>query len=282
MKKYIADLIVTKNRKLNAKHHIIEFRYPGTLPEMVPGQFVEVKIDGSETTYLRRPFSIHRANYDDQTLHLLIKVVGDGTRALAASKEGDIVNIMLPLGIGFNITEKKKVLLVGGGCGVAPLYFLAEKLHKKDNDVTILIGGKTSEDILLADEYQKFGKVFVATEDGSLGEKGMVTAHSLLRGNSETITDYSDMSNNLQPKFDKIYCCGPDGMMRAIAHYAEQLNISCEVSLENTMACGIGACLCCVVESTTGNITVCTEGPVFDSKRLKGWTKETEVGCSLD
>ncbi len=277
MKKYIQDLKVISNKSLNSKHNLIEFKLPGTVPEMIPGQFVEVKVDGSQSTYLRRPFSIHRVNEENQTMHLLVKIVGNGTRTLAASKPGDIVNVMFPLGRGFNFTENKKVLLVGGGCGVAPLYFLAEQLHKRGNSVTILIGGRTGDDILMADEYKAFGEVLIATEDGSIGEKGMVTNHSVMKINNE-----SDFIATQQNKFAKIYCCGPDGMMRAIAHHAEQLNIPCEVSLENTMACGIGACLCCVVESVSGNITVCTEGPVFDSTQLKGWTKEKEVGCSLD
>lgn len=281
MKKYISDFTVVKNTQLNSKHCLLELRASSPLPEIVPGQFVEVKVDDSETTYLRRPFSIHRINREKNTMHLLIKIVGDGTRTLAGLKEGELVNIMFPLGKGFSLPKKKKVLLVGGGCGVAPLYFLAESLFKNGNDVSVLIGGRTSEDLLLADEYLKFGTVYLATEDGSAGEKGMVTAHSLIKGKIDDQTDYSDIQET-NTKFDKIYCCGPEGMMRAIAHHAEQIDVDCEVSLENTMACGIGACLCCVVESTSGNICVCTEGPVFDSKKLKGWTKEIEEGCSLD
>lgn len=281
MKKYISDFRVIDNIQLNSKHHLLELKSDTPLPEIVPGQFVEVKVDGSETTYLRRPFSIHRVNYEENTMHLLIKMVGAGTNKLASSKPGEAINIMFPLGKGFNLTDNKRVLLVGGGCGVAPLYFLAKQLHEKGNDVNVLIGGRTSEDILMAEDYAAFGKVYIATEDGSTGEKGMVTAHSIIKGKREIATDYSEISENAT-KFDKIYCCGPDGMMRAIAHIAELMNIPCEVSLENTMACGIGACLCCVVESNTGNVCVCTEGPVFDSKRLRGWTKETEVGCSLD
>lgn len=281
MKKYLTDFTVNSNKTLNSKHHVLELKSATPLPEMVPGQFVEVKVEGSQSTYLRRPFSIHRVDYVENTMHLLIKVVGPGTNKLASSNVGDQINIMFPLGKGFNLTENKRVLLVGGGCGVAPLYFLAKLLHEKGNDVNVLIGGRSSDDILMADDYAVFGKVFVSTEDGSRGEKGMVTAHSILKGKREHATDYSQIEDNAV-KFDKIYCCGPDGMMRAIAHHAELMNIPCEVSLENTMACGIGACLCCVVESNTGNICVCTEGPVFDSKRLKGWTAETEVGCSLD
>jgi dihydroorotate dehydrogenase electron transfer subunit len=101
---------------------------------------------------------------------------------LLLQKPGDTINIMFPLGKGFNLTDNKRVLLVGGGCGVAPLYFLAKLLHEKGNDVSVLIGGRTGEDILMADDYSEFGKVYIATEDGSIGEKGMVTAHSILKG----------------------------------------------------------------------------------------------------
>lgn len=282
MKKYIAEFTVVENSKLNPKHNLIELECSIELPDIIPGQFVEVKIDGSETTYLRRPFSIHRIDRKKNTMHLLVKVVGAGTEKLANINKGDRVNIMFPLGKGFNLTANKEVLLVGGGCGVAPLYFLAEKLKANGNHVSVLIGGRSSHDILLADDYLKFGEVFIATEDGTLGEKGMVTAHSIIKGKHDQAPDYSELKDEVVRKFDKIYCCGPDGMMRAVAHIAEQLGIPCEVSLENTMACGIGACLCCVVESVNGNICVCTEGPVFNSKQLKGWTKETEIGCSLD
>lgn len=267
MKKQIAELLVVENTPLNLKHNLLQLKSSSTLPEMTPGQFVEVKVDGSESTYLRRPFSIHRVDYQKNTIHLLIKVVGKGTKSLSELKAGDSIDIVFPLGKGFNIIENDNVLLVGGGCGVAPLYFLAEQLNSKGNKVNILIGGRSGEDILLHDQYKAYGNVFISTEDGSLGERGMVTSHSLF---------------NAQPGFGKIYCCGPDGMMRAVAHYAEKHKIPCEVSLENTMACGIGACLCCVVESVQGNVCVCTEGPVFDSSTLKGWTVENEIGCSLD
>jgi dihydroorotate dehydrogenase electron transfer subunit len=269
MKKYVADFIVISNTRLNDKHYLVELKAEGPLPEIIPGQFVEVKVDGSTSTYLRRPFSIHRVDKVNNTMHLLIKVVGDGTNALANISVGKKLNMMFPLGKGFNLTDNKEILLVGGGCGVAPLYFLAEQLSIKGNKVHILIGGRSSQDILLSDDYKKYGQVHIATEDGTMGEQGMVTIHSII-------------SEENRSRFDKIYCCGPDGMMRAVAHLVEKTGIPCEVSLENTMACGIGACLCCVVESKNGNICVCTEGPVFDSKILKGWTNEEEVGCSLD
>lgn len=281
MKKYIADLVVISNTPLNARHNIIELKASELLPEIIPGQFVEVKVEGSERVYLRRPFSIHRVDYHLNTIHLLVKVIGPGTEILASLHPGKAVNLLFPLGKGFRLTENSEVLLVGGGCGVAPLYFLAEQLHARGNSVHVLIGGRSATDILLADEYEKFGRVYITTEDGTLGEKGMVTAHSIVKGNRAKISEYAEDQDTIKKDFDKIYCCGPDGMMRAIAHLAEKLGITCEVSLENTMACGIGACLCCVVKSKKGNVCVCTEGPVFDSRDLKGWTMENEIGCSL-
>ena len=268
MKKQLLDLSILSNTRLNASHHLIELGCDNPLPGMLPGQFAEVKVEDHPGTYLRRPFSIHRFDHATNTMHLLIKMVGGGTKAISALEKGKKLNVMLPLGKGFTLFKNKKVLLVGGGCGVAPLYFLAEQLSKRDNTITILIGGRSATDILLAKEYSAYGTVHISTEDGTLGEKGMVTGNPLLSAG--------------KPDFDQIYCCGPDGMMRAVAHIAEKANISCEVSLENTMACGIGACLCCVVETKRGHECVCTEGPVFDANELKGWSKGVEISCTID
>lgn len=268
MKKYILNFKILTNQALNYNHNLLELECNEPLPAMVPGQFAEVRVDGSVNTYLRRPFSIHRVNPERNSIHLLIKSVGEGSLTLANLKAKATVNIMLPLGNGFPIEENGDVLLVGGGCGVAPLWFLADQLKKKGNEISMLIGGRSAKDILLADEYAEFGKVYISTEDGSRGEPGMVTVHSILKQD--------------KLPFTAIYCCGPDGMMKAVSHIAEKQGIPCLVSLENTMACGIGACLCCVVDTKQGNRCVCTDGPVFSSLELKGWSAETEVGCSLD
>jgi dihydroorotate dehydrogenase electron transfer subunit len=268
MKKYILNFKILTNQALNYNHKLLELECMEPLPNMVPGQFAEVRVDGSLKTYLRRPFSIHRVDYAKNTIHLMIKSVGDGTRTLANLQAGAIVNIMLPLGNGFPVEKNGKPLMVGGGCGIAPLWFLAENLKKNGNDVTLLIGGRSAKDVLLAKEYSTFAKVLISTEDGSLGETGMVTAHSVFK---QEHLPYST-----------IYCCGPDGMMKAVSHLAEKQGIPCLVSLENTMACGIGACLCCVVDTKLGHRCVCTDGPVFNSNELKGWTAETEVGCSIE
>ena len=170
-------------------------------------------------------------------------------------RSGDILNCVLPLGNSFSTVaggNKKKVLLVGGGVGVAPL--LWQGMHVKDNggEPFFLLGARTGKDVLEKELFANVGKVFITTEDGSEGEKGFVTNHSLLK----------------KENFDLIQTCGPKPMMMAIARYALEQDIPCEVSLENMMACGVGACLCCVEKTEQGNQCVCTEGPVFNIKKL--------------
>jgi len=222
---------------------------------MFPGQFVQVLVEDSGSTFLRRPFSIHFVDYSTNLLKLMIQIKGDGTRKLSGLKEGERLNLIYPLGNSFTLDAIAPVLLIGGGCGVAPLLFLAEQFNHKGIKPTILIGGKTKKDLLDIDEYRKLGDVLISTEDGSEGEKGLVTEHSILK--KEKL------------EFSKIYCCGPDPMMKKIAAIADKASVDCEVSLENTMACGFGVCLCCITPTVHGNQRVCVEGPVFDTKELR-------------
>jgi len=159
------------------------------------------------------------------------------------------------LGNSFSVVGEGKALIVGGGSGIAPFIQLGRELKRRSIQTTFLIGGRTKNDVFLTDEFSKFGEVLVTTEDGSRGEKGFVTHHSVFSGDFD---------------FNKIYTCGPDPMMKAIAKIATEKNIDCKASLENMMACGIGACLCCVTPTINGNKVVCTEGPVFNTKEL-GW-----------
>ena len=224
------------------------------LPDILPGQFVQVRVDGSPSTYLRRPISIHDVDSQNNEITLLVQQIGEGTRHLAATEIGDAINVVLPLGNGFSIPEKgERCLLVGGGIGIAPLFYFAKVLNEKGVRPSLLLGGKTMSDLLRLDDYEKFGETFVTTEDGSLGEKGFVTMHSVWQ----------------KQGFDKIYVCGPKPMMRAVAKLAAEKGVWCEVSLENLMACGLGACLCCVEDTVDGHVCVCKEGPVFNTRRLK-------------
>lgn len=267
MKKVIHDLVVIENKPVGGNNFILRLKATELLPKMMPGQFCEVKVDKDPTVFLRRPFSIHNVDYDTNTITLLIKAVGKGTTTLSGISQGDILNMVYPLGNGFSLTVEPKVLLVGGGCGVAPLLFLAHTLKKMGINPVILVGGRTAEDVPRIEAYQAVAETYIATEDGSAGEKGLVTQHTIFR--------------TRLAEFKRIYTCGPEGMMKAVAKAAEALDILCEVSLENTMACGIGACLCCVTETKEGHKCVCTDGPVFDSLDLNGWNIDKASTCSL-
>lgn len=255
MKKYILDLQVTENLHLHENYVLLKLTQSQPLPEMHPGQFVEVRIDDSPSTFLRRPISINYVDKNKNELWLLIQLVGEGTKHLAKVKEGDIINIVLPLGNGFSIPASKESqpLLVGGGVGTAPMLFLGEHLKQQGFNPTFLLGARSAKDLLQLEEFNKLGTVYTTTEDGNAGETGYVTQHSVLQ----------------LKQFDMIYTCGPKPMMVSVAKYAKMKNIECEVSLENHMACGVGACLCCVENiKEEGNVCVCKEGPVFNIKKL--------------
>jgi dihydroorotate dehydrogenase electron transfer subunit len=255
LKKYIHDFEVVSKSNLNNLHYLLRLKLQEKLPDILPGQFAEVLVENSTATFLRRPISIHNVDFEKNTLDLYVKCVGKGTAKLRTLIPGDTLNLVYPLGNGFGLDFAGEALLIGGGCGVAPLLYLAKNLKQAGKKVTVLIGARTADELSETEEYEKTGTLFLSTEDGSAGEKGMVTQNSLIR---------NDLKN-----FGKIFCCGPELMMKAVASIAKINNISCEVSLENTMACGIGACLCCVTETTEGNKCVCTEGPVFNINELK-------------
>ena len=253
MKKYILDLKVKQVEQIHQRYVLIKLTHENTLPEMLPGQFVEVRVDGSPSTFLRRPISINFVDRENNELWLLVATVGDGTKQLAKLKFGDVLNCVLPLGNGFTPAKQgEKVLLVGGGVGVAPLLYMGAEMKRQGIEPTFLLGARTANDLLMLPIFNKYGRAYVTTEDGSMGEKGFVTNHSILN----------------QEHFDRISTCGPTPMMKAVARYARQSNVDCEASLENLMACGLGACLCCVEKTTEGNLCVCKDGPVFNIKKL--------------
>ena len=255
MAKFIHDFKVVENRPVNKDYFVLYLECPIQLPPILPGQFVQVQVHSSPTTYLRRPISIYDVDRDKNQLLLLIKKVGNGTKALSSLKVGEYLNLVYPLGNSFSIPHSGRVLLIGGGVGIAPMLYLAKYLKTKNVEAHVLIGGKSTHDIIECDKYKPYCEVYITTDDGSLGEKGLVTQHSLF---GEQIKFY-----------DRVYVCGPNPMMIAVSKLVEKYNIPCEVSLENMMACGIGACLCCVAPTPEGNKTTCVEGPVFNSKDLK-------------
>jgi len=254
MAKRIEDLKVIENKRLNKDFFILELSGSTKIPEFKPGQFAQVKVDGSPETFLRRPISIHDVDYEKNTFKILIQIAGKGTKILSELGVGDTLNLIYPLGNSFSLPSRgEKVLLVGGGCGIAPLLFLGRYLKSNGFVPDILLGFRNRARIIEFDEYLEIGSIHVTTEDGSMGEKGYVTSHSVFSTH----------------QYNRIYCCGPDTMMKAIATYCKGRNIRCEVSLENLMACGIGACLCCIVDTVKGNLCTCVDGPVFNVNDLK-------------
>lgn len=249
--KKIIDFIVKENRHLNADHFLLVL-YAAGIPEIKAGQFVNVKVEGAPSTFLRRPISIHNVEPEKGLLYLLIKIAGKGTAKLSELKAGDKLNIILPLGNSFTLPDEGRCLLIGGGVGIAPLLHLSKELQQKGLSPVVLIGTRSVGDIVLKEEYEKYAEVYYTTEDGSYGEKGYPTQHSILN-----------------ERFDHIFCCGPSPMMKAVAQYAYVNRIHCEVSLENMMACGIGACLCCVTDTKEGHQCVCTNGPIFNINDLQ-------------
>ena len=224
------------------------------LEEIKAGQFVQVRVDDAQHTYLRRPISIHDVDYQNRTITLLVQRVGEGTNKMSDIEIGDTLNMIYPLGNGFTIPENNEgnVILVGGGIGIAPLYYLGKMLKEKGIEPQFLLGGRSKSDLIMLEEFESVGKVYITTNDGSLGETGFVTQHSIWK----------------EKQFDMIYTCGPKPMMMAVTKIARENNIDCEVSLENLMACGLGACLCCVENTIEGNVCVCKEGPVMNINKL--------------
>ncbi len=234
-------------------HVLLKLTDEVALPEIMPGQFVELRVTDSPSTYLRRPISVNNVDYERNELWLLVHVVGAGTAAMSRLKVGDRISCLFPLGNGYSPAEAgQQLLLVGGGVGTAPLIYNGLCARARGAEVSFLLGAKKGGDILQLELFKTIGNVYVTTEDGSAGEPGFVTNHSILKSK----------------RFDLIQVCGPKPMMQAVARYAKAEGIACEVSLENMMACGLGACLCCVEKTREGNLCVCKEGPVFNIERL--------------
>jgi dihydroorotate dehydrogenase electron transfer subunit len=221
---------------------------PAIVSQVKPGQFVHVKAAGNSHLLLRRPLSIADCNQERGTLTLIYRIVGSGTAQLAALNPGEFIDCMGPLGSGFTI-QGEKPLLVGGGMGIAPLVLLGRALCPRP--IEVLIGGRTQEDMFWPDLFNDICHgLHITTDDGSLGHRG--TTVNLLPAILK------------QQKIDMIYTCGPRVMMEHVAKVAMQAGIPCQVSLEEHMACGVGACLSCTCAGMDGvRRKICSDGPVF-------------------
>ncbi|MDE6311910.1 MAG: dihydroorotate dehydrogenase electron transfer subunit [Muribaculaceae bacterium] len=248
---------ILRKLELEAGYFLLDLSpVEGVLPEDIqPGQFVEISVP-DHSKLLRRPISIHFADYKSNILRLLIRVVGEGTKAVCSMSEGDSLDIILPLGKGFSTEFKSgdRVILVGGGVGVAPLLYQAALLKDLGVDVRMVYGARNSHELVVAEAFKDYAELEITTDDGSCGTPGRVTDSLCFA----TMLESASM----------VQCCGPAPMMKAVAAVCRDKGTPCEVSLENMMACGLGACLCCVEKTVKGNVCVCTEGPVFNIDQL--------------
>lgn len=252
MKKHKIKMEVCGVRILegNAVHLQLQCADGSPMPEMMPGQFVEVGVDKAHVL-LNRPFSIF--NRTDKMLELLVKPLGRASSALMDYRVGDTMEVIAPLGRGFDLCAPvHDVLLIGGGVGIAPMYYQARMLREHGKTVTIIYGERTAPDAELCRLLESVATLHICTDDGSAGFHGFVTQHPAL----------------LARKYQVVQVCGPMPMMKSLHGICRQMAIPAQFSLENKMACGLGACLCCVENTTSGHRCVCTDGPVFNSDEL--------------
>lgn len=239
---------VLANQKINAEYHQISFRSKGLAQKVRPGQFLHIQITSSQDPFLRRPFSYYRIR--GEVVDVLYEIMGRATEILSRLKKGTPLRIMGPLGRPFSEKIKaKKRILVGGGVGVPPLVFLAERYGCE----RFFIGTKSCREVLPSKEIQKFRRqVFYSTDDGSYGQKGFVT---------QLLEKYLKKVENPNDYF--IQTCGPTAMMKRVLEIARHYSVPGEASWEERMACGLGVCLGCMVKTRQGWTPSCTEGPVF-------------------
>ena len=243
--------------------YLMKLKAPEIVQNALPGQFIHIKCSKDNYPLLRRPLSIHRIDKEKGEIFILFQVVGEGTKLLSKREVGDDLDVLGPLGNGFNIyPESKKIMIIGGGIGVAPLLALCEESTRQGKEVRVLIGALKKELVIGEENFRKSGaKVDVATDDGSYKYKGLVT--DLLE---ETI-----IKEGWLP--DQIFACGPKLKLKKVVEVSLEAHIDCQVSLEERMACGIGACLGCVCKIKTKDKKedkvkyeykrVCVDGPVF-------------------
>jgi dihydroorotate dehydrogenase electron transfer subunit len=249
-----AKIIVHRQVSQSCRH--LEFVCRPIAASARPGQFVNIRISDTCEPLLRRPVSIHGVK--GARVKIIYAVVGEGTRRLSDKKPGEYLDLIGPLGNGFDYpspvkSTSGKYILLAGGMGVAPLVFLAEKL--KLHKPLVLIGARSKAQLLCRQEFISLDcPVKVATEDGSVGFKGRVT----------------DLLKKVAPeiKIAGLFSCGPHPMLKSVAEFAVENKINAQLSLEEHMSCGVGACLGCVVQTRQGYKTVCKDGPVFLSREL--------------
>ncbi|MFC2140129.1 dihydroorotate dehydrogenase electron transfer subunit [Candidatus Auribacterota bacterium] len=256
---------IITNREVAKGFFLLEIAYPEEVRNIIPGQFAQIKLIKGDGFLFRKPFSISFINEEKNSIQLFYQVVGKTTKEMASLKPLDSLDLIAPLGRGFCISDVEIHLLLGGGIGIAPLYYLAKKIKDENEQAKLItfLGYKSEGQAILHNELKVFSdQLFISTDDGSMGEQGFVT---------------SSLKKYLEEKRPKgkigVYACGPQPMLEALSSIVKDSEISeCQVSLEEYMACAVGACLGCVVKvrnkKEEGYQRVCKEGPVFNMEEI--------------
>lgn len=259
--KSFAKLIKKEQLKSDIVKYSVEA--PDIVKDAKQGQFIEIRVSDNVEPFLRRPISIHNMDKENGILEFIFQVKGKGTKILSEKVEGDLIDIIGPLGHGiFEYNDFQNIAIIGGGIGVFPLYELAKNAKNDGKNVNIYLGFRNKDFVVLEDEFKNVAnKLILTTDDGSYLEKGF--AIDFLK------KDFED------GKIDCIFACGPLPMLKAVRNYAIEKNIPCQISLEEKMGCGLGVCLGCAVKTAASSsekpeyVHVCKAGPVFEAKDVE-------------
>ncbi len=257
LKKAQSLVKIIRNQRIASGYFKITLSAPAIAKAALPGQFININVRDGYDPLLRRPLSMHRV-LDKRNIELLFEVVGKGTNVLSRKKPGQLLDVVGPLGKGFDlkIRSTSDIILVAGGMGVAPLIFLADELKKIKNPkakIIVMLGAQTKNKILCEKEFKQIGcDVEISSDDGSRGYRGFIAR--LLNENLH--------KRDCMPA--AIFACGPHLMLKEISRISKRYNIPTQISLEEHMACGIGACFGCAVATIDGYRRVCKDGPVFN------------------
>lgn len=258
---------IVSNEKVGSRLHLMVLESPMISSAIEPGQFVHMKVPHREAHVLRRPFSVYGRSIEDATIDILYQEVGSLTSYLP-SLQDEVVELIGPVGNTWSVLRRNqegscaRVLLVGGGVGAAPLYLLAEQLKLAQVPFDVVLGAQTRDALVARERYEELlgSDPLCATDDGSYGRAGFCT--SLVE---ERLAQGS--LNDARP-YDYLAVCGPEPLMKIVSGYAARARVFCEVSLERRMACGIGACLSCVVDTVSGKRRSCVDGPIFNAEEV--------------
>lgn len=248
---------IISNKKVKPGYFLMGIRCPSIAKKAKPGQFLTIRCGNATTPLLRRPFGFHRIGASG--FEILYEIIGKGTRFLSGLKPDDKIDILGPLGNGFPVRKgDRNFIIVAGGIGVAPLASLAELLIRiKKAEVYAIIGARSKKALLCKDHFNNIGiKTMIATDDGSYGKRCFATG---------ILDEFLAAKRGFRPV---IFACGPEPMLKVTAHIARKRGLKCYASLEENIACGVGACLGCAIMTKSGYKLVCKDGPVFDAREL--------------